>query len=83
MPLTTTPDMFWSSLGTTKWAAAVAARKAKWVSVRRYMVDRFVRNILSSELERMLPGVWVPAVLYVLVFDSRYAGILKPRRLVA
>jgi hypothetical protein len=42
MPLTTMPDMFWSSLGTTKWAAAVAARQAMWASVERYMIEESV-----------------------------------------
>jgi hypothetical protein len=38
MPLTTIPDMFCSSLGTTKCAAAVAARRAMEMAVFRYMM---------------------------------------------
>lgn len=38
MPLTTIPDMFCSSLGTTKCAAAVAARRAMEMAVFRNMM---------------------------------------------
>jgi hypothetical protein len=40
MPLTTTPVMFWSSLGTTKCAATVAAKKAMLTKVGKYIVNR-------------------------------------------
>jgi hypothetical protein len=45
MPLTTTPDMSWSSLGTIKCAAAVAASKVKLVSVYRSMLTRILETL--------------------------------------
>jgi hypothetical protein len=47
IPLTTTPVMFWSSLGTTKWATTVAARNIVLARVRRYMVWSLEFNSIS------------------------------------
>jgi hypothetical protein len=47
MPLTTTPVMFWSSLGTTKCATTVAARNMVLARVRRYMVGGLELNSIS------------------------------------
>jgi hypothetical protein len=43
MPLTTTPDMFWSSLGMTNCAAAEAARNAKQLSLNQSIMEVMTR----------------------------------------
>jgi len=39
MPFTTTPLMSWSSFGTVRWAAAVAASRATVERLKRYIMD--------------------------------------------
>lgn len=60
MPLTTMPVMFWSSFGTTKCAAAAAARRATWVKVESNIFKRTFVDVL--EMLVLSPTVWVEDV---------------------